>query len=53
VKEFITTDGMRSRKIVAQRVAQDASNPWTELGAPLLLSNTTTLDDAPVVITTY
>jgi hypothetical protein len=50
VKEFLSGDGAISRKIVAQRIGADGRIAWPQLGGPLLLSNTTTLDDRPVVI---
>ena len=52
-KDFITDDARTLRKIVAQHIGHDGRSLWTALGAPLLLSNTTTLDDKPVVIRTF
>jgi hypothetical protein len=49
-KEFVADDGTISRKIVAQRVTADARNPWTDVGGPLLLSNTSTRDSTPVIV---
>jgi hypothetical protein len=49
-KEFITGEGITSRKIVAQRIASDGKPTWAHLGGPLLLSNTATMDDRPTVI---
>jgi hypothetical protein len=50
VKDFVTGDGLTSRKIVAQRIAHDGKPAWPQLGGPLLLSNTSTQDDRPTVI---
>lgn len=49
-KEFVTLDGTRTGKIVAQRIGHDGRPAWPQLGGPLLLSNTTTYDSQPVIV---
>ncbi|MBC8144974.1 MAG: hypothetical protein H7X80_05265, partial [bacterium] len=50
VKDFVGVDNVTRRKIVAQRIGPDGRNAWPQLGGPLLLSNSTTIDDTPTVI---
>lgn len=49
-KLFVASDSTSGRKIVAQRIGHDGRIAWPQLGAPLLLSNSTTNDDSPVMI---